>query len=86
MNQIEKVSLDQMVKVNHRYRRFKEVWNFKKVDSLLRRRKSSNPHEGYGIERIFRCLLLQFLEDLSDRELEIFLQENSAVNGFAVFY
>ena len=69
------VSLEQMVLPNHRYRRFIKVWDFKKIDSLLSQAKSNNPHEGYGLGRILRCLLLQFLEDLSDRELEVFLQE-----------
>jgi len=71
-----------MVLPNHRYRRFMKVWDFRKVDSLLSQAKSNNPHEGYGLERIFRCLLLQFLENLSDRELEVFLQENSAGKWF----
>ena len=62
------------------------MWDFNKVDSLLSQTKSNNPREGYGIERIFRCLLLQFLEDLSDRELEAFLQKIMQANGFAVFY
>ncbi|MDR4483347.1 MAG: hypothetical protein R3B95_09005 [Nitrospirales bacterium] len=26
--------------------------------------------DGYGVERLFRCLLLPFMEDLSDREME----------------
>ena len=85
MNQLEITSLDQMVLPNHRYRRFMKVWDFKKVDSLLKQVKSNNPHEGYGLERIFRCLLLQFLEDLSDRELEVFLQENNAGKWFCGF-
>jgi IS5 family transposase len=85
MNQIEMISLDQMVLPGHRYRRFMKIWDFKKVDSLLQQAKSDNPHEGYGLERIFRCLLLQFLEDLSDRELEVFLQENTAGKWFCGF-
>lgn len=85
MNQLEIISLDQMVLPGHRYRRFMKVWDFKKIDSLLKQAKSSNPHEGYGLERIFRCLLLQFLEDLSDRELEVFLQENTAGKWFCGF-
>lgn len=85
MNQFEMICLDKMVLPNHRYRRFMKVWDFRKVDSLLKQVKSNNPHEGYGIERIFRCLLLQFLEDLSDRELEVFLQENSAGKWFCGF-
>ena len=40
---------------------------------------------GYGIERLFLCLLLQFMEDLSDRELERFLRENTAGKWFCGF-
>ena len=77
--------LDQRVHPNHRYQRFMKVWDFKEVDSLLRRAKSKNLYERFGLKRIVRCLLLQFLENLSDRELKVFLQENSAdkwVYGF----
>lgn len=85
MNQLEMVCLDQMVMPDHRYRRFMKVWDFKKVDFLLNQIKSNNAYEGYGLTRVFRCLLLQFLEDLSDRELEVFLQENSAGKWFCGF-
>lgn len=85
MNQFEMICLDKMVLPNHRYRRFMKVWDFRKVDSLLKQVKSNNPHEGYGLTRVFRCLLLQFLEDLSDRELEVFLQENNAGKWFCGF-
>ncbi len=61
MNQFEMICLDKMVLPNHRYRRFMKVWDFKAVDSLLKQAKSDNPHEGYGLTRIFCCLLLQFL-------------------------
>ena len=85
MNQFEMICLDKMVLPTHRYRRFMKVWDFKKIDSLLKKAKSDNPHEGYGLTRIFRCLLLQFLEDLSDRELEVFLQENTSGKWFCGF-
>ena len=42
-------------------------------------------YKGYGIYRIFLCLLLQFLEDLSDRELERFICENAAARWFCQF-
>ena len=35
--------------------------------------------------RLFKCLLLQFMENLSDRELERFLQENNAAKWFCGF-
>jgi transposase, IS5 family len=85
MHQMEIICLDQVVGANHRYRRFIELWDFKSVDAALLRIRSDNPHEGYGITKLFRCLLLQFLEDLSDRELEVFLQENMAGKWFCGF-
>ncbi len=85
MKQMEMVSLDQLVPPNHSYRRFIKLWNFKGIEVILSSVKSSNPNEGYGIGRIFRCLLLQFMEDLSDRELEKFLQENIAGRWFCGF-
>jgi transposase, IS5 family len=85
MKQIEMVSLDGLVSLDHRYRGFMRVWNFREVDKLLSSVKTNNPNEGYGIEKLFRCLLLQFLEDLSDRELEVFLQENMAGKWFCGF-
>ncbi len=42
-------------------------------------------HKGYGIFRMFLCLLIQFLEDLSDRELEKFISENNAAKWFCQF-
>jgi transposase, IS5 family len=85
MNQIEMVSLDQVVTPGHRYRGFMRVWDFREADKTLSAAKTNNPNEGYGIEKPFRCLLLQFLEDLSDRELEVFLQENMAGKWFGGF-
>jgi IS5 family transposase len=85
MKQLEIVSLEQLVSESHRYRKFKAIWEFKEVDRKLRLTVQDNPHEGYGITKLFKCLLLQFLEDLSDRELEIFLQENNAGKWFCGF-
>lgn len=64
MKQLEMVSLDQLVPRTHMYRRFIKLWDFKGVEAILSTVKSLNPHEGYGLNRLFRCLLLQFMEDL----------------------
>ena len=40
---------------------------------------------GYGVERLFRCLLLQVMEDLSDRDLARYLEENLAAKSFCGF-
>ncbi len=85
MKQLEMVSLDQLLSATHPYRRFVKLWDFKRVEKVLSTVKSLNQNEGYGLDRLFRCLLLQFMEDLSDRELEKFLQENVAAKWFCGF-
>ena len=85
MHQIEMVSLDSLVQDSHVYRKFNQTWSFKNTETKLRRFEKNNPHKGYGLLRLFKCLLLQFMEDLSDRELEKFLQENTAGKWFCGF-
>ncbi len=38
--------------------------------------------DGFGPEQLFKYLLLQFMEDNSDREHERFIQENTAAKWF----
>ena len=85
MHQIEMVSLDSLVQESHVYRNFNQIWSFKNTEMKLRKFEKNNPHKGYGLLRLFKCLLLQFMEDLSDRELEKFLQENTAGKWFCGF-
>ena len=75
MGQIQFVNLDNLVSAKHIYRKFLEVLNFSIFEQFLLKvqKKESG---GYGSERLFKCILLQHLEDLSDRELERFFQEN----------
>ena len=77
--------IDELISKGHRYRKFIEIIDFDVINLRLRSLKSDNPNEGYGLFRIFKCLFLQFLEDLSDRELETFLQENIAGKWFCGF-
>ena len=83
--QIEMISLEDLVSKDHTYRKFKDIWDFKSIQWRLNKLKKDNPHEGYGLKRLFLCCLLQFLEDLSDRELERFLRENNAAKWFCEF-
>ena len=62
------VSLEKLVPAKHMYRRFKELWDFKNIEEKLDKVAGSSRYEGYGIFCLFMCLLLQFMEDLSDRE------------------
>lgn len=82
-HQIEFISLEQLVSENHEYRKFKKIFNLSKVKNQLKKLNKDN--YGYGLERLFFCLLLQFMEDLSDRETEIFLRENNSAKWFCQF-
>ena len=85
MHQIEMVSLNDLVPATHTYRQFIHLWSFYSVQKQLKKLEKDNPHKRYGMLRLFKCLLLQFMEDLSDRELERYLQENNAAKWFCEF-
>lgn len=76
--QIQMICLEDIVLENHIYRKFLSLWNMDLVRLELEKLEAESDHKGYGIYRIFLCLLLQFLEDLSDRELERFICDNAA--------
>lgn len=79
------VSLDELVNANHQYRKFKKVFDFQAIDPELKTVESCANYKGYGIARLFKCLLLQFMEDLSDRELERYLSDSNAAKWFCDF-
>lgn len=65
------VSLEELVSQEHQYRKFKSLINFKTVEKQLMLVESQAHYKGYGVLRLFKCLLLQFMEDLSDRDLSV---------------
>lgn len=83
--QIQMICLEDLVLENHIYRKFLNLWNLDSVRLELEKLEAGSDYKGYGIYRIFCCLLLQFLEDLSDRELERFICENNAARWFCGF-
>ena len=85
MHQVEIISLDDLVAASHSYREFVSIWNFSHVAKKLKKLEKDNPYKGYGLLRLLKCLLLQFMEDLSDRELERYLQENNVAKWFCEF-
>lgn len=85
MNQYEMICLEDLVAKDHNYRKFAQIWSFKSVEVRLKKLEKDNPHKGHGLLRLFKCLLLQFMENLSDRELERFIQENNAAKWFCGF-
>ena len=84
-SQVTMVSLEELVNQQHPYRKFKEVFNFKEIEPELKSVESGANYKGYGVGRLFKCLLLQFMEDLSDRELERYLGDSNAAKWFCDF-
>lgn len=85
--QVEMVNLDQLIASNHNYRKFKEFWDLGPVKKELEKIEIAigADFKGYGIFRLFLCLLVQFMENLSDRELEESLKSNLASKWFCEF-
>lgn len=83
MSQMELVDLDSLVSSTHPYRRFHA--SLPDATEALADVSHLRGAEGYGVERLFRCLLVQFMEDLSDRELARYLEENLAAKWLCGF-
>ncbi|MGV7229105.1 MAG: transposase [Nitrospirales bacterium] len=83
MSQMEMVDLDSFLPSTHPYRRFQAY--LPETTEALADVSHLKGADGYGVERLFRCLLLQFMEDLSDRDMERYLEENLAAKWFCGF-
>jgi len=85
IHQIEMVSLDQLVPANHTYRSLKKLLNFTLITKSVKVKTCDLGANGYGKERLIMCLILQFMEDLSDREFERFVADNCSAKWFCDF-
>ncbi len=75
-----------LVRKDHPYRKLLSIINLKEMCMPLEHIYSKTMgRPGYNIESGFAALVLQWMEDLSDRELERFLQENVAGKHFCGF-
>ena len=75
------VNSEMLVRESHLYRKLEKLISFKKIAYRLKKLTD----EGYGKERIFKMMLVQYIEDLSDREMERYLQENVVAKYFCGF-
>ena len=87
MSTIFFVNLDDLVSEDHMYRKLLFLLNFKKLTrSLEKLRKNIDlGRKGYSMEQGFKMLLLQFVEDLSDRELERYMSDSLSAKLFCGF-
>jgi len=83
--QVEMVSVEQLVSEKHTYRKLKKLLDFERIVRVVKIPVSAIGAIGFGRTRLILCLILQFMEDLSDREMERFLLENNAAKWFCEF-
>ncbi len=83
--QVEMVRIEQLVSEKHAYRRLKKLLDFDRITKAAKVRVSAIGAIGYGRICLILCMILQFMEDVSDREMERFLSENVAAKWFCGF-
>jgi len=85
IRQVEMVSIEQLVPEKHIYRKLKGLLDFDQIVKSVKVKIHEMGAEGFGKIRLIMCLILQFMEDLSDREFERFIGENNAAKWFCDF-
>jgi len=83
--QIEMVSVEQLVPEKHTYRRLKKMLDFDCIVRAVNVKESELGATGFGRDRLILCMILQFMEDSSDRQFERFIAENNAAKWFCDF-
>ena len=84
-NQLETLCLDDLVPANHPYRRLRKALDFEKIVKSARVKIAQTGAIGFGRTRLIMCLILQFMEDLSDRQFDRYLKENTSGKWFCDF-
>ena len=78
--------IEELVESGHPYRKLLNIVDFKKLCTPLKAMFCEDKgRKCYHIESGFTALILQWMNDLSDRELERFLKENNADKLFCGF-
>jgi len=75
--------LDQSVREDHPFRIMNQLVDFDRFARRYRSLYAKIGTKGIPVEQAFRLLIIQWLEDYSDREMERAVQENLAVKWFA---
>lgn len=83
--QVEMVSVEMLMPKNHTYRKLKGLLDFDRIVKIVKLKIADVGAIGFGRERLILCMILQFMEDMSDRELERFISENNAGKWFCGF-
>jgi IS5 family transposase len=85
VEQVEMVSIEQLIPAKHTYRKLKRLLDFERIARSAKVKTYEMGADGFGKIRLIMCTILQFMEDLSDREFERFISENVAGKWFCGF-
>jgi len=85
INQIEMVSVDDLVPATHPYKKLKELMDFDRIIKAVKVDISEFGATGFTVPRLVLCLILQFIENLSDRQFDRFMAENVVGKWFCGF-
>lgn len=81
----EEEIIEKMVDESHPFRKLNRLINFAEIISPYYQLYSDSGVAGINIVKGFKCLLIQFWDDLSDRQMERILRDNVAVRWFCGF-
>lgn len=79
------ITCEGLVANNHAYRTIQKILNLKETLKRFEELYAKVGAPGIPIEKGFKALLIQFMEDYSDRQMEAALRENIAVKWFCGF-
>src|SRR5579864_3339688 len=74
-----------VIPADHAYRKINKLINFVSLAKPLRKLYSPLGQHCIPIEKGIKAMMLQFWEDLSDREMEAAVRENFAIRWFCGF-
>jgi transposase len=77
--------IEQLVKAEHPLRKLLKAVDFEELSEPLKSLWSKTGRGGYSPSQVLRMLVLQFMEDLSDRMLEKHLEDSNAAKYFCGF-
>ncbi|MDD2942191.1 MAG: transposase [bacterium] len=78
-------NLEDLVPEEHIYRRILKLISFSELCRPLEKLYSDRGRAGYPVTSGFKCLLVQFMNDLSDRQMEMHLKDSLSAKLFCGF-
>jgi IS5 family transposase len=78
-------NLEELVPEDNHYRKLLKLVDFDVLTHPLKKRYSAFGRGGYPVSVGFKCLLVQAIQDLSDRQLEVHLRDSLSVKLFCGF-